>query len=360
MIRVLQVIGSLGYAGVEAVVMNYYRHIDRNQIQFDFITCSQEPERYDDEILALGGKIYRLPSRAREPFRYMGALKRLIRENGYKIVHIHQNSASMAMDALMARLCGVPVIVGHSHNTSCNVLWQHYCFKPFVNLLLTHRFACSEEAGCWIFGNKKDVKVIRNAVDLARFTFDEQTRTECRRQLGVEDKFVVGFVGRLHEQKNIIRLMDMFAHVAQKRDDAVLIMVGDGPLKQAVQEKITALSIQDKVMLLGIRQDVPALMCAMDVFVLPSLYEGLAVVMIEAQASGCSCVRSASVPCPVGLECGVAIDLEESDDYWADQIANMKAEEDRKNVKKSIQDAGYDIALEAGKLGDFYMQFQRS
>ena len=134
--------------------MNYYRHIDTDQIQFDFVTCSQIPERYDEEISKMGGIIHRLPSRSRKPIQYMRELKKLIKKHNYKIVHIHQNSASMTMDGIVAKSCGVPVIIGHSHNIRCNVLWQHYLFKPFVNSVLTHRFACSEDAGRWVFGNK--------------------------------------------------------------------------------------------------------------------------------------------------------------------------------------------------------------
>ena len=138
--RVLQIVGSLGYAGLEAVVMNYYRHVNKEHIQFDFITYSLNRERYDDEIEQLGGRIFRLPSRSRRPLEYMKSLYGVIRENNYQIVHVHQNSASMMMDGIVARLCGVPVVIGHSHNTRCNVLWQHYLFRPFVNVLISCLF----------------------------------------------------------------------------------------------------------------------------------------------------------------------------------------------------------------------------
>lgn len=133
MIRVLQVVGSLGNAGVEAVVMNYYRNIDTEQVQFDFISCHSEKQKYNDEIEQRGGKIYYLPSRSRHPFQYMQALKKVIRDNHYEIVHIHQNSASMAMDAYVAKRCKCKKIIGHSHNTNCGIVWQHYLLKPFVN-----------------------------------------------------------------------------------------------------------------------------------------------------------------------------------------------------------------------------------
>lgn len=219
MVRVLQVIGSLGYAGVEAVVMNYYRHIDRTKVQFDFVTCSQKPERYDEEILQMGRRIFRLPSRSRKPFSYMIALKRLIKEHGYKIVHIHQNSASMAMDGIVAKSCHVSAVIGHSHNTRCNVMWQHFLFKHFVNHVVTHRFACSEDAGKWIFGNRKDIRMVNNAIDSRKYHFNEVIRGRVRQKLGLKDLFVVGFVGRLHEQKNPFRILDIFRELSETKEN---------------------------------------------------------------------------------------------------------------------------------------------
>lgn len=221
MTRVLQVIGSLGYAGVETVVMNYYRNIDRTKVQFDFITCSQKPERYDDEILGMGGRIFRLPSRSRNPFSYMRALRKVIADNKYRIVHIHQNSASMAMDALVARICKVPVVVGHSHNTKCNVVWQHYLFRPLINPLLTHRFACSKEAGEWVFGDKTDVRIVNNAVDVNRYSFKEEARNALRMDLSLQNTYTIGFLGRLHEQKNLFRLLAIYEKVHDRNNRAV-------------------------------------------------------------------------------------------------------------------------------------------
>lgn len=207
MIRVLQVIGSLGYAGVEAVVMNYYRHVNTEKVQFDFITCSQEEQRFDNEIINRGGVIHRLPSRSRTPFAYMRGLYKIIKEHDYKIVHIHQNSASMAMDGIVAKMCKVPVIIGHSHNTFCNVKWQHYLFRTCVNSVLTHRLACSKGAGEWVFGKNQEVQMVNNAIDSKLYEFNEEIRKSIREEFNIADKFVVGFVGRLHQQKNPYRVL---------------------------------------------------------------------------------------------------------------------------------------------------------
>lgn len=354
MIRVLQIIGSLGYAGVEAVVMNYYRNIDITKVQFDFITCSAVRERYDEEIINRGGKIYRLPSRSRKPLEYMRALKMLLQQESYQIIHIHQNSASMTMDALVAKLCGIPNIIGHSHNTSCNVLYQHYCFKPFVNHVVTHRMACSKEAGKWVFGNRADILILNNAVDTEKFLFDKKIRTEYREKLGITDKYVLGFVGRLHEQKNVMRLLRIFKELYKHNSDFHLLIVGDGELRSQMEQYIEENQLSKAIDLLGRRDDVSSLMMAMDVFILPSLYEGMPVVMVEAQATGLSCVKSERVPAPNILGNMISIDLEKSDEYWGEQILNVNPIE-RESAKEYVQAMGYDLKIEAKKLEDFYL-----
>lgn len=357
MIRILQVIGSLGYAGVEAVVMNYYRHIDRQKFQFDFITCSPQPERYDNEIKMLGGRIFRLPSRSSNPFAYMKSLRKVIIENGYSIIHIHQNSASMAMDAFVARLCGVKTIIGHSHNTKCDVLWQHYIFKPFVNLLLTNRMACSPAAGKWVFGNKKDVFILHNAIDASRFNFNEDLRLVARKDLSVEDKFVIGYVGRLYDfQKNVFRLIDIFTCVLNKNKNACLLLIGDGPDKSGIEKIIKERKIEEHVKILGKRDDINILMMAMDVFLLPSNFEGLPVVVVEAQGSGLNCVISDRVPAPDLIHSISVLSLDQSNEYWAEQIIkNSSNYAKREDAQELIINGGYDLSHEVERLEQYYM-----
>lgn len=355
MVRVLEVIGSLGYAGVEAVVMNFYRNVDRTRVQFDFITCSGVSERYDDEIIMRGGWIHRLPSRSHHPFAYMKALKNVITQNNYQIIHIHQNSASMAMDAMVAKVCGVSTIIGHSHNTRCNVLWQHYLLKPIVNHVVTNRMACSEAAGEWIFGKRDDITIVNNAIDADKFHFDDELRKSTRQAIGVEGKYVIGYVGRLYDgQKNLYRLLDIFSVVVKKRQDVVLVMIGDGPDKSGLEDKIGHLGLGDKVVLLGRRNDVNHLMMAMDVFLFPSLYEGLGLVVIEAQATGLRCVISDRVPAPNLIDNVQALSLEQSDDAWAEALLNGSSNL-RASATQKIIEGHYDIAHEARRLQEFYL-----
>ena len=346
--RVLEVVGSLGYAGLEAVVMNYYRHINKEHIQFDFITCSPTPQRYDEEIEQLGGRIFRLPSRASRPLEYMKALYRVIRDNNYQIVHVHQNSASMVMDGMVARLCGVPVVIGHSHNTRCNVLWQHYLFRPFVNLIFKHRWACTVEAGKWVFGNR-NVKILRNGIDANLFRFNEEIRTRIRKELGITDELLVGFVGRLHYQKNPYRMLEIFAEVLKKQDNAHLLIVGDGEEREGMIQTCRELNILPYVHFVGRVTNVHEMMMAIDVFLFPSLFEGLGIVAIEAQATDLPCVVSENVPVPDLTRKLSVCQLEDDNEVWVKSILNQ-AKNKRSDTSFQIREGGYDIAYEAVKL----------
>lgn len=349
--RVLQIVGSLGYGGVIAVVMNYYRHIKREQIQFDFITFSPEPERYENEIEQLGGRIFRLPSRARRPLAYMRALYRVIRDNNYQLVHTHQSSASMVMDGMIARLCGA-VVIGHSHNPRCNVLWQHYLFRPFVNVFFKHRLACSVEAGKWVFGDS-EVTILNNAIDAGRFRFNEAVRNSIRKELGLTDELLVGFVGRLHPQKNPYRMLEIFAEVWKKQRNAHLLIVGDGGEREGMIQLCKELNILPNVHFVGQVTNVHEMMMAMDVFLFPSVFEGLGVVVIEAQATDLPCVVSENVPAPdlTGKLC--VCRLEEENEVWANAILKQVSSK-RGDTSFQIREGRYDIVQEAACLEDYY------
>lgn len=284
----------------------------------------------------------------------MLALRKLIKQNGYKIVHIHQNSASMAMDGLVAKMCGVPVVIGHSHNIRCNVVWQHRLLKPLVNHVLTHRFACSEAAGEWVFGKRAHVDIVNNAIDTDKYLFDECKRDEFRKKLALQDNFIVGFVGRLHMQKNPYRLIEIFHALTLIKPDARLVIIGTGEEQSGLDMKCKELGIADKVIFLGTRDDVNEAMMAMDVFFLPSLYEGLAVVLVEAQATGLKCVISENVPCPDLLGRLAVKKLSDDNSVWAKALAETDGSYQRMDAKQKVIDGGYDIRHEALKLQEFY------
>lgn len=334
-------------------MMNYYRHVDTKLVQFDFVTCSPVAQLYDNEIINRGGRVHRLPSRSRRPLAYMWQLSKLLRTYKYETVHIHQNSASMAMDAFVAQLCGVKAVIGHSHNTFCNVLWQHRLFKPFVNYLLDYRFACSEAAGHWVF-NKAKFSLINNAIDTEKYAFDAEQRKEIREELGIDNKFVVGFIGRLHEQKNPFRLIDIFAELHKQRENAVLVLLGEGHLRQNMEEYTKANGVSDSCLFLGHRKDVPKILMGFDVFLMPSLYEGLPVVLVEAEASGLKCVISDYVPAINLTNRLQIIRLSQPNEEWIKALVNVA--NCNRNVRQQIIDGGYDIHSEAKKLQEFYLE----
>lgn len=354
MIRVLQIIGSLGYQGVEAVVMNYYRYVDRDKVQFDFITCNEGPERFDEEISHLGGRIYRLPSRNKRPFSYMKALGKVIKENDYKIVHIHQNSASVAMDGIVATICHVPVKIGHSHNTRCNILWQHYLFKPFVNLFVTHRCGGTIKTGEWIFGKRKDIIIITNAINTDLYKFNPDIRAKKRKELGVEDKLVIGFVGRLHIQKNPYRVVEIMNDLIKTKPDSIALMVGDGPDREGLETRIKEFNLGEHVKLMGKRDDVNELMMAFDVLLMPSTYEGVPVVSVESQASGVLCVMSDEVQVPDLSDNIFFLNLKEPNSVWIEHILK-DTKYNRTDAQKIMTSRNYDIREESKKLVDFYI-----
>ncbi|MBQ3013808.1 MAG: glycosyltransferase, partial [Clostridia bacterium] len=285
------------------MVMNLYRNMDREQIQFDFIVHNEAHQDYTDEVLALGGKIYHFPKfrgyNRGEMTRKWDAFFREHPE--YKILHSHVRSyASLYLP--IAKKHGVKTII-HSHSTS-NGSGLSSVVKRILQSSLKKKadylFACSEESGKWLFGKKairgENYRMIPNAVDTSKFSFNESVRSEMRTALEIDRETVVyGHVGRFHPAKNHMFLLEVFKGILAKQPNAVLVVVGDGALRGEIEEKINSLGISDSVKLLGSRGDVAELMQAMDVFLLPSIWEGLPVVLIEAQAAGLPCLVSDTV-----------------------------------------------------------------
>lgn len=356
-IRILQVVTYMGRGGLETMLMNYYRNIDRSKVQFDFLTHRSEKADYDDEIEALGGKIYHLPRL--NPFSrgYLSALDRFFKEHReYQVVHCHQDCLSGVV-LKVAKANGVKFTIAHSHNAN-----QDKNLKYLVKIVAKRNitkyadklFACGQEAGQWMF-NTDDFEVLNNAIDTDRYTYDEEKSKDIRKSLGVEGKFVVGHVGRFNPQKNHEFLIDIFDEVQKIEPDSVLMLVGDGDLRGNIENKVKALGIEDKVKFMGIRSDVNDLMQAMDVFLFPSLYEGLPVTMVEAQASGLKCIISDKVPTECALTDNVqVVKLEDSPKIWANQVLEYKNYE-RRNTKQDIEKANFDIKANAKWLQEFYL-----
>ena len=355
MIRILQCVNNMHRAGLETMLMNYYRNIDRSRIQFDFLMHRQEKSDYDDEILALGGRIYRAPRLYPQNYpAYFAYMKQFFRDHPeYKIVHSHIDSMSY-LPLLAAKRAGVPVRITHSHSASIDKDMRYLMKQGFRFLLpsvATHFFACGEKAGQFLFRGKP-YQMIPNAIDAAKFLFDLEIRTQKRAELGLDGTFVVGHVGRFCYPKNHEFLVDIFEKICQKDSNSVLMLVGTGEKEEKIREYVSQKNLSDSVLFMGNRSDVNELYQAMDVFVMPSLFEGVPLVGVEAQFSGLPCVFSSSVTREVFFtdRCK-SVDLSRPVEEWAQMVLNQRLEQHR---TADTANALYDVRNACGILAESY------
>lgn len=363
-IRILNLFTNMNRGGAETMVMNYYRSIDRSKVQFDFMVHRQERGAYDDEIEALGGRIFRMP-----PIRPWTALayRRIVREfykeqPEYKVIHSHMSELGY-YDFLEAERAGVPVRICHAHNRPYGMDLKspiRWYYKTRMMPHITHMFMCGQESGDWLFGKKNREKFIQmnNAIDARAYAFDETRRERVRATMSLKDAFVIGHVGRFNPQKNHTFIIDIFEAVQRSEPNAQLLLVGNdtGRLAEDIHRKVQNLGLEKNVHFLGVRSDVADLMLAMDVFLFPSFFEGLSVASVEAQASGLPTLISDGVP----IECKKTelvevLPLSAGADVWAVKLLQM-AKYQRKNTYELIKAAGFDIVENAQKLQQFYME----
>ena len=302
MIRILQCVNNMHRAGLETMLMNYYRNIDRSKIQFDFLMHRQEPSDYDDEILSMGGRIYRAPRLYPQNYpTYFAYMKKFFREHPeYKIVHSHIDAMSY-LPLLAAKRAGVPVRIAHSHSTSIDRDLKYLLkqmFRIMIPCVATHFFSCGDQAGRFLFRGRP-FQTIPNAIDPSKFLFNQDIRDEKRKELNIERKLVIGHVGRFCYPKNHEFLVDIFEQVYRKNENSVLILVGTGEKEAQIREYVKMKNLSKAVLFMGSRSDVSELYQVMDVFVMPSLFEGVPVVGIEAQFSGLPCIFSDRVSAEV-------------------------------------------------------------
>lgn len=344
---------DMNYGGVEMAIMNYYRHIDKTKVQFDFFALegSLLPQR--EEIESLGGRVFVVP-RYTHLFRYEREIQKHLGE--YPIVHSNMNTLSV-FSLYAAKKAGVPHRILHNHSTAGKGEKKNivkYILRPLCRLYPNERLACSQHAGGWMFGKETPFKVLRNAIDLSKYSFSEDTRTRIRSELGLEGKFVVGHIGRFCYAKNHEFLIEIFSEI-RKSTDAVLLLIGSGETQNSVKEHIRRLGLEEYVIFAGNKLNANEYYQAMDVFVLPSRYEGLGMVAIEAQAAGLPTVCSTEVPAEVAVTGLVKFcPLSDPPEKWADIILSSGTDE-RINTSDEIRKAGYDIETEAGKLEEFYL-----
>ena len=365
-IRVLQVATIMNRGGLETMLMNYYRHIDRSRLQFDFMVHRYERGAYDDEIESLGGKIYRVhPIHPEYLLVYFSELNRFFKEHHeYKIVHSHLDLLSTFV-LRSARKNGIPVRISHSHSSSFSDGGARRLFKLYsrrrLNAECTHFFACSEAAGRFQFGDNivdsGRLTIMRNAIDTNKFKFDVETRSRIRAELSLGDKFVIGHVGRFSYPKNHDFIIDVFREVTKTERDASLLLVGDGELRSAIENKVASMGLSEKVIFVGSIPNVNEYMMAMDVFLFPSHFEGLGIVLIEAQTSGLKCLCSEeAIPKDADVS-GLLeyIPLSAPISEWGRKILACKNTYIRKDMCLGVKNAGYEIRSASKWLEKFYI-----
>lgn len=367
-IVIAQIMGKWVGGGVESVIMNYYRHIDRSKIQFDFICDEDSTNIPYEEIEQLGGRVILCPP-YQKVFKYIKFLKKIFTENKYRIVHSNINTLSV-FPLYAAKKAEVKIRIAHSHSTSNKKEWKKNIIKNILRLFSKKYanvyFACSELAGRYMFGNKAfnegKVTVINNAIDLDEFKFDKNLRIKKRKELGISDStLVVGHIGRFVAQKNHDFLIDIFNELHKKNNDSVLLLIGQGPKIDEIKNKVDNLKLNECVKFLGQRSDVKELYQAMDLFLFPSLYEGLGLVIVEAQATGLKCVASSEIPKCADISNKVDfISLEENPLKWADVCLKNDSFKRYDYDNNLINKYGFSIKNEANKLLNIYSDFNKT
>lgn len=366
-VRILQILGRLDRGGAETMIMNLYRNIDREQVQFDFVIHTTEECDYSEEVRCLGGHIYSLPAfSVKTALSYSRAWRGFLREHPeYKLIHSHVRSTASILLREAKKQNRITIV--HSHNTSSgsgiSAIVKNILQLP-LRYIADYLFACSVSSGHWLYGEKacegKRFQVLNNGIDTEQFRFDDLLRQKMRTQMEVGDEIVIGHIGRMEEQKNHKRLLEIVAVLKNVK----VWLIGSGPLETEIKQQIKDLKLEDRVCCLGVRSDVPMLMQAMDVILFPSLFEGLPVTLIEAQASGLPILMSNTITSEVVVTDLVeTCSLEAENCVWKEQLEEIVSKtqtpewmKQRPEYCRKVAQAGYDIKSTTAWLQKFYLE----
>lgn len=365
-VRVLNVLGTTNLGGAESRVMELYRALDKDKVQFDFLVHTDKEGQYSEEIRRLGGRIYRVPRfKVLNILAYKRAWKKLFREhNDFAAVHGHMTSTA-AIYLPIAKKAGIPLTIAHARSAGVDRGMKGLVTK-IIRYPLKYRadycFTCSKEAGEAVYGRKwiekGNVWTVPNAIDTARFRYNPAVRAQVRDRLGLTDRFVIGHIGRFSFMKNHEYLLEVFAALCKMRDDAALVLIGKGELEDKIKARVKKLGLTDKVLFLGSRMDVEQYYQAFDYFVFPSIFEGLPGSVAEAQACGLHCLVSDKVTREAALtELVVYKSIDEPADNWAAEImrSSRNALADRKDTSAVIAGQGFDVHRQAAAMEAFYI-----
>ena len=352
-IRVLHIVGAMYPGGMENFIMNLYRHIDREQIQFDFIVHLKKENDLCQEIEELGGRVYLLPRLTRKPAENLREIQRLVKDNHYPVVIRHTANALVAPQLLAAKKAGA-VTICHSHNETDPQQLLHRAGRILMRRAADVRLACSEKAGRWMYGNQ-DFQIIHNAIDIDQFRYGAEKAVRIRREFHLEGRHLYGHIANFIASKNHEYLLKIYRAIVDLDPKAVCCCLGEGDLRPEIERQIQDLDLEEHVILTGIRKDVADFMSAMDVLIFPSRFEGLPLTLIEAQAAGLPSLISDTITSDVIVTEGIVeqLSIEEDPMIWAKRAVELVGLGSLDCQKESIAAAGYDIE----ELSQWYQEF---
>ena len=346
------------YNGITSVIRNYYLNMNREGLQIDFLVKCEPPEELRDEIERCGGRVFIIPRS--NPLRYMRELRHLAKEEKYQVAHIHGNSATMSFELLPLKAAGVLKRIVSSHNTTCGHMLLHKFLYPYFTHAYTDALACGEQAGIWLFG-RRPFTVLKNGVLLDSYEYKEEIRSNMRKTLNIkQDDIVLGHVGLFNEQKNQKYFVEIMKSLADSNETYRLLFVGVGEKMEEVQSLVTDCKLTDKVIFAGQTDRVSDYLQAMDVFVMPSLYEGLPVAAVEAQAAGLPCVLSESISRETAMGDDIEfVPLDVGAELWGRVIRKLefggRVERGKRN-REALTQKGYSIKENADILRELYIK----
>ena len=347
---------GMGHEGMSTVILNYLQNMSLERIELH-VTAADPLAEDIEQILTALGTVHIIPLKQENLKGYLLGIREIVK-TGIDVIHVHGNSGTMAMEAVLAKLCGVKKVFVHAHSTKTNHPLVNTILKYPMMLCAAQRLACSAGSGKWLYGNWSHT-ILNNAIDLDKFRFDPDVRKQCRKEFDLREEFVLGHVGNFYEPKNHSFLIDVFAAFHKLQTNSKLLMAGGGPDFDAAVEKVRQLQLQDAVIFAGKRTDVERIYQALDVFVMPSRWEGLPLVLLEAQASGLPVIASDRITKEVQCTPNFwYLSIEEAPKVWAEKLLQLSGERlDRTaDTARYLRERGFDIRTEADRLLELYLQ----
>ena len=344
-------------SGIPNVIFNLLDRIDTTRYNIGYVAINEPTEYYKEKLRKINSKLFVISRKIYNPFGYIKNLTNVAKD--YDIIHVHGNSATMVLEMIAAKLAGVKVRIAHSHNTTCNMKTIDAVARPLFYTLCNGRLACGNEAGYWLFRNKK-FTIINNGIDVEKFRFNKDSRDSIRANIGVTDECVIGHIGNFVEQKNHSFLIDIFKKYSEIQPTSKLLLLGDGPLRCSIQSKVQNLGLEDKVIFAGSVDHPEEYVNAMDLVVMPSLFEGLPLTLVEEQANGLSIVAADTITPDANMTGNIRfVPLSHAEYIWANHIQKLLTESSHNEESSNaaitiIKKANYDVDSAARTLELYY------